>query len=87
MKLSAIPGWLGPSVLLGIVLGLWAFAHTLPGKELWELEAEQQALMVSLPATRDSILRLTWTRDSGTVALNSFRDSNATRQAWKMRRR
>jgi phage head maturation protease len=74
--------------VLGAVLGFLVFFWAAAGPEEWELEARRRQLVAEFcTVERVTIPALTWTRDSGTVALNWFRDSNATRQAWKMRGR
>jgi hypothetical protein len=79
---------IGPCCVLGAVLGFVAFFWAAAGPEEWELQAERRRLLAELcPLERVTIPALTWTRDSGTVGLVAFLDSNAMQQAWKMRRR
>ena len=79
---------IGPCVVLGAVLGFLIFFWKAAGPEEWELEAERRQLVAEFcPLELVTIPAMQWTRDSGTVGLNGFLDSNATRQSAKMRRR
>jgi hypothetical protein len=79
---------IGPCCVLGAALGFLAFFWAAAGPEEWEIEAERRQLVAEFCTVElVTIPALTWTRDSGTVALNSFLDSNATRQAIRRRGR
>ena len=79
---------IGPCCVLGAVLGFLAFFWAVAGPEEWELEAERRQLVAEFcPLELVTIPALTWTRDSGTVGLLAFLDSNATRQAIRRRGR
>ena len=79
---------IGPCCVLGAVLGFLIFFWAAAGPEEWELETERRRLLAELcPMELVTIPAMRWTRDSGTVGLVAFLDSNATRRAIRRRRR